>query len=1682
MGKFYNPVTSTRTSFLIFFLLFGVAAFGQNLNINENGIKNLPEVSENKLNEDSFFKNTLRARPFKLNSGLKSANSFSKGQRIDLELFLDKRFSSIVQKKTTDINGVTTVVLKLEEFNFAFGYLSLSKNTTSLHISVPEKNEFYSTRYNENKLNYLLQLDPLELKENSGCDILNKSNKKKSGSSSKLFQEPLENHETNFFNSSSPLNNYCANPDGENATVNIDIMVVYSDEAKTWADGNGGIETSISTALARANTVFANSELGINLNLVYSGPANYSDSSGNSLEHLEALTFDNDGVMDDLHDVRKNTGAVMVAIFTRNANVGGMAYGLKDKFGDASSPFSLTSIYSAVNSETFAHELGHNLGAMHSKYQSVQPGPYEWDNWPENTWSNGWRWQGEDGVMYCTVMTYYGGNFYDDGISALEIPYFSNPHKIYQGSSMGDIKDGDNFRTLNYTKFLVATYSTNLKYCMASGSNKYIASLSRVELGQIDNASDAADYSDFSILTSCVYPDEEKTFKISTDGSGDSKELSIWVDWNNDLSFDENNELVFQSNENLSEYSGSFLVPTSVETGIKRVRIRVQDFSSGSELGPCGIADYGEVEDYSINVLAPGDCTVVETPMNLSVDNVQSNSIIVTWDNVEGINEYNLRYRPSGTNTWNTIEEIFSDSFKIAEISPSTEYEIQVASKCGTNSSEFSSSILATTKPALSQLVFNDPIQNSDPSRTLAPVTVKILDVNGDLSNSSAKVSLRLLDVNLNEVILNGSKFQNALDGIAIFDNLSIDNIGNYVLEASIDGLPVVRSNIFEIALTESQSFLVNTLDDTPDEDIFDKVCADINGNCSLRAAIENANSTNMPDEILFNIPGEGPFTIMLEKSLPVIKFPLNIDGTSQPGYSFETPQIVISGENISSNAGNSHAFKLEGINSSNSSIVGFVIGRFGVLNNQNGFGIYIRYSDNNKIQANYLGVGPDGESSFDNVFGIVITGKHNLIGGLEPNQRNIISGNSRNGVELGSTSSDNLIQGNYIGTNVTGTTQVANYVGLTGRGKNTYDGNLISGNSIGLYILDDGSLVINNKIGTDYSGDQAIPNHDGIQVTGNNNRIGIPGEGNLISGSLGTGVYITGENNEFNSNIIGLNSSGNVAIPNGYGISVNGNNNRIGSSQLDSGNFIGGNSRYGISVGGSFNKIQNNRVGINGNGNSIPNGEVGIRITGQENLVGGLNGEDGNIIANNPSGIAILTNNAIRNKISWNKMFNNTFGIDLNSDRQTRNDRGDSDSGPNNLQNHPEISESSYDGNLMEIKFILDSEPDYSSYPIELEFYLSDGNSQGQTYIGSFIVDEFISLKGKNKRTALVNIIPGIELINGDLIVATATDSEGNTSEFSDEVSLTVTGSCTPQTWYADIDADGFGNPANTLESCSAPEGYVSNANDCDDTDPKIGELKTWYLDNDGDGYGNPEILQEACTLPPGYVIDNKDCVDTDNTIFPGAIDDTVDGKDQNCDGTDGPVTSCIGSDNLLVSEICSTNTYVTWEITNTGSCKVEGRWELRKNSSTGDSAGTFILTAGGTIQFNSGVVDKGKTQIVVYWPNNDGLEVSTSLNASGIECTGVATMTMDQDLIVAPNPISEEGIGLYFTPIENKSVISVSVYNSGGNLMISESFEIMAGTDHLVFAVDHSYWVEGVYILNVILNNKTYQVQFIK
>lgn len=535
----------------------------------------------------------------------------------------------------------------------------------------------------------------------------------------------------------------------------------------------------------------------------------------------------------------------------------------------------------------------------------------------------------------------------------------------------------------------------------------------------------------------------------------------------------------------------------------------------------------------------------------------------------------------------------------------------------------------------------------------------------------------------------------------------------------------------------------------------------------SLREAITLANATFGTDTITFNIPGPGIKVIHLSAALPEIADPVVIDGATQPGFA-GAPLIELAGDNLG--VGNGLI-----ITGGNTTVRGLAIGGF------NTAGIDLRACNNNVIQGNYIGIDATGSQQRANSTGIRLSfSSNNLIGGTTAAARNVISGNIANGLAI--SGSNNLIQGNFIGTNPAGTAPLGlgflginieaiastnNLIGGTAAGA----GNVISGHTTGIHIESSGNTVQGNLIGTDVTGTNKITNSLGVEALVPNILIGglTPEARNVISGNS-VGVSVGGQGTKLQGNFIGTDITGTVALGNSFGGVRAINGALIGGTVPGARNVIAGNEQSNISLephnSGQIVTVQGNYIGTDVTGSrALSAVGSGIAIFSSNNLIGGLVPEAQNKIAFNGQDGVMVSFSSSGNSIRGNSIFSNDgLGIDLENDGVTANDPGDVDGGANTLQNFPVLTSVMSVGNSTTIQGSLNSTPNKT---FQIDFYSSaaldpSGNGEGALFLGTTAV----TTNGNGAATINANF--PVALGAGRVVTATATDPNGNTSEFS--------------------------------------------------------------------------------------------------------------------------------------------------------------------------------------------------------------------------------------------------------------------------------------------------------------------------
>jgi uncharacterized repeat protein (TIGR01451 family)/CSLREA domain-containing protein len=478
-------------------------------------------------------------------------------------------------------------------------------------------------------------------------------------------------------------------------------------------------------------------------------------------------------------------------------------------------------------------------------------------------------------------------------------------------------------------------------------------------------------------------------------------------------------------------------------------------------------------------------------------------------------------------------------------------------------------------------------------------------------------------------------------------------------------------------------TFNVDSTADADDFDPGDGVCSTSpsGGACTLRAAISETEAlanVGDPDNIFFSIPSSDPgrnqatgvFTIQPESALPVINDSVTINGYTQDGSNPNTLDIGSDATLLIELDGTNAGTGVDGLvfGSALSTLRGLIVNRFDGNGIVLGGGIGAGLLSHNLIEGNFIGTDPTGSAGAGNALnGILVLDDANTIGGTTAAARNVISANGHNGILISGTAAvDNVVQGNRIGTVADGTSVLGNgrtgvsvftppdTVGgsVAGAG-NSILGNVISGNTTGGVLLDNGThLVQDNFIGTDVTSTLNLRN-------------------------LGEGVLIRDA---------------------------------------------------------SDSRIERNVIAFN----LSSTGDTGVAVV-------------------SGTGIAILTN----------RIFSNAgLGIDLGNDGPTDNDLGDEDTGANNKQNFPDLDIVATGGEgQTTVVGSLSSEPD-QTYTIE--FFANttcdeSGFGEGERFLASIEVTT-----DPDTGIAFFRAVLNADTSLGEFVTATATSAIDGTSEFS--------------------------------------------------------------------------------------------------------------------------------------------------------------------------------------------------------------------------------------------------------------------------------------------------------------------------
>jgi len=262
-----------------------------------------------------------------------------------------------------------------------------------------------------------------------------------------------------------------SSPIGDDYT-RIDVMVLYTDDARAGLGSTTAINTMIDTAISETNTGYSNSGINQKVRLVYRAEVAYDESAFNWDTTLSRLQGTSDGYLDSIHTTRNTYAADLVVLLVKDKVSCGLGYVMQTVSNSFSAnAFSIVSTDCAIGPKySFGHEMGHNMGAEHDWYATAtKDKPYTYNKGfvnPGSSTATRWR----------TIMA-YNDECSARGFNCTRLLYWSNPTKKYPattGTPMGVTSgtnstctvgnlsnpdcDADNARVLNNTAQTVSNF------------------------------------------------------------------------------------------------------------------------------------------------------------------------------------------------------------------------------------------------------------------------------------------------------------------------------------------------------------------------------------------------------------------------------------------------------------------------------------------------------------------------------------------------------------------------------------------------------------------------------------------------------------------------------------------------------------------------------------------------------------------------------------------------------------------------------------------------------------------------------------------------------------------------------------------------------------------------------------------------------------------------------------------------------------------------------------------------------------------------------------------------------------------------------------------------------------------------------------------------------------------------
>lgn len=240
--------------------------------------------------------------------------------------------------------------------------------------------------------------------------------------------------------------------------------------------------------------------------------------------------------------------------------------------------------------------------------------------------------------------------------------------------------------------------ATTPSYCSANATNVSYEWIANVTLGSINNTTTAnGGYGDFTNLSTNLTPGSSYSISLKPGfaSSTYTEYFKVYIDYNNDKDFDDAGENVYTSAGTTSTVTASFTVPSTATAAATRMRVIMKD---GSISSPCGSFTYGEVEDYTVNIVVASTCNA---PTGLSVGSIATTSATISWTAVSGASNYTVQIKPSTSSTWTSLSAS-GNSLNVTGLTAGTTYNWQVRTNCSGGSSAYTTGSNFTTSSSTS--------------------------------------------------------------------------------------------------------------------------------------------------------------------------------------------------------------------------------------------------------------------------------------------------------------------------------------------------------------------------------------------------------------------------------------------------------------------------------------------------------------------------------------------------------------------------------------------------------------------------------------------------------------------------------------------------------------------------------------------------------------------------------------------------------------------------------------------------------------------------------------------------------------------------------------------------------------------------------------------------------------------